>query len=609
MQMNRNTNSRFSIAPQVDIQRSTFDRSSTVKTSFNVGECVPFYLEEVLPGDTFKVKTSKIARMQTLKTPMMDDVFCDTYYFFVPNRLVWNHWRNFMGENTESAWIPETEYAIPQITAPSGGWAVGSIADYLGVPPLVEDLSVNALPFRAYALVMNEWMRDENLSDPLVIELGDSTVSGSNGTSYVTDVAKGGSPFIAAKTHDYFTSALPAPQKGPNVQINSSSLPAMFPVYTINEPNKHFIAGNKTDEGAFDAYKAAVNKSFPLMFETRDALKVNGSPDFANPKIMQVYNSLDGQYGLMAINGKSSSPYNTYLQANTGVNNHGYMDVDLSANANIWGSNSGMTPVNLIAESSGALTFTSINELRQAFQIQRFYEKCARGGTRYIEIIKSHFGVTSPDARMQRPEYLGGNRLNLNVRQITQTSSTTQDSPMGDVAGMSVTTDSHFDFDKSFTEHGYIIGIMVARYHHTYQQGLERTFNRKTMFDYYWPVFAHLGEQAILNKEIFATGTSTDDEVFGYQEAYADYRYKPNRVSGMMRSVSNTALDTWHLADDYESLPYLSDSWIREDKSNLDRVLSVTSAVSDQIFADILVSAKATRPMPLYSIPGLIDHF
>lgn len=608
--MNRNTNSRFSIAPQVDIQRSTFDRSSTVKTSFNVGECIPFYLEEVLPGDTFKVKTSKIARMQTLKTPMMDDVFCDTYYFFVPNRLVWTHWRNFMGENTESAWIPETEYAIPQITAPSGGWAVGSIADYLGVPPLVGDLSVNALPFRAYALVMNEWMRDENLSDPLVIELGDSTVSGSNGSSYVTDVAKGGAPFIAAKTHDYFTSALPAPQKGPDVTIPLIG-GGVLPVHTTSIANSYFYPKTGTVQEKKAAYTAAVKNSYPLGMETYPIFdKASPYPGVFSAQSGQEF----GDNKFIPLNGKSSSPYNAVLARSTTTQDHALANekLDQFDSSTVFQSGySSLIPVNLVADfqNSSGLQYSSINQLRQAFQIQRFYEKNARGGTRYIEIIKSHFGVTSPDARMQRPEYLGGNRLDLNVRQITQTSSTTQDSPMGDVAGMSVTTDSHFDFDKSFTEHGYIIGIMVARYHHTYQQGLERTFNRKTMFDYYWPVFAHLGEQAILNKEIFAQGTSTDDEVFGYQEAYADYRYKPNRVSGMMRSVSNTALDTWHLADDYSSLPYLSDSWIREDKSNLDRVLSVSSAVSDQIFADILVSAKATRPMPLYSIPGLIDHF
>lgn len=607
--MNRNSNSRFSIAPQVDIQRSTFDRSSSVKTSFNVGQCVPFYLEEVLPGDTFKIKTSKVARMQTLKTPVMDDVFLDTYYFFVPNRLVWTHWREFMGENTVSDWIPENTYTIPQITAPSGGWSVGTIADYLGIPTGVSNLSVNALPIRAYSLIVNEWFRDENLSDPLAIEFGDSTVSGSNGSTYTSDVAKGGLPFVACKTHDYFTSALPAPQKGPAVSLSVTGQSSELPVYTVKQPNVNFWDGKNTT-ASYNAYKTVVNKSYPLMYETYNAPKVTSTPDAVNPKIMQTGSrSLDGsQYGLIGLNGDASSPYQTYIQAGTGINYHGWNDQNLSSNA-FGSSNSGLTPVNLVAGVGDLFSVVTINDLRQAFQIQRFYEKCARGGTRYIEIIKSHFGVTSPDARMQRPEYLGGNRLALNVRQITQTSSTTESSPMGDVAGMSVTTDSHFDFDKSFTEHGYIIGICVARYHHTYQQGLERTWNRKTKFDYYWPVFAHLGEQAIFNKEIYAQGSSADAEVFGYQEAFADYRYKPNRVSGMMRTASASGLDTWHFADSYASLPYLSDSWIREDKTNVDRTLTVSSSVSDQIFADIYVTNKTTRPMPMYSIPGLIDHF
>lgn len=603
--MNRNSNSRFSIAPQVDIQRSTFDRSSTVKTSFNVGQLIPFYLEEVLPGDTFKVKTSKVARMQTLKTPMMDDLFLDTYYFFVPNRLVWSHWREFMGENTASEWIPSSTYTIPQISSPSGGWNVGTVADYLGVPPGVSNLSVNALPFRAYALICNEWFRDENLSDPLAIEFGDSTVSGTNGGTYTTDVAKGGLPFVACKTHDYFTSCLPAPQKGPDVEVSLTN--GALPVYTTAFPNEHYWDGTKSATG-LAAYETKVRHSYPLQFETEPIYRSRDT--YPAPKLFVTdgFQQSSVTNLVQRLNGVSESgDWYTGLFIRPEADEYGTLCnttlSDIADDANV----SSLVPVNLVA--GGNQAYTTINELREAFQIQRFYEKCARGGTRYIEIIKSHFGVTSPDARMQRPEYLGGNRLGLNVRQITQTSSTTESSPMGDVAGMSVTTDNHYDFDKSFTEHGYIIGVCVARYHHTYQQGIERTFNRKTKFDYYWPVFAHLGEQAVLNKEIYAQGSSADTGVFGYQEAFADYRYKPNRVSGMMRTVSSSGLDTWHLADTYNSLPYLSDTWIREDKFNVDRVLTVTSAVSNQIFADILVTNKTTRPMPLYSIPGLIDHF
>jgi hypothetical protein len=269
-----------------------------------------------------------------------------------------------------------------------------------------------------------------------------------------------------------------------------------------------------------------------------------------------------------------------------------------------------VAPSNLWAINSGNAVVATINQLRMAFQIQKLYERDARGGTRYIEILKSHFGVTSPDARLQRPEYLGGNRVPININQVIQQSGTGAgaDTPQGTVVGMSQTTDSNHDFMKSFTEHGYIIGVMVARYDHTYQQGIERHWSRKTRFDYYWPVFANIGEQAVLNKEIFAQGSTKDNEVFGYQEAWSDYRYKPNRVTGEMRSAYDQSLDVWHLADDYASLPSLSDSWIREDKNTVDRVLAVKSTVSDQLFADIYVSNRATRPMPMYSVPGLIDH-
>lgn len=554
--MNRNVESHFSLLPKADISRSQFDRSSSVKTSFDVGNVVPFYLDEVLPGDTFNVKTSKVVRMQTLLTPMMDNVYLDTYFFFVPNRLVWNHWKEFNGENTESAWLPTTEYEIPQITAPAGtGWQVGTIADYFGVPTGIGGLSVNALPFRAYALVMNEWFRDQNLTDPLVVPLDDATVAGVNSGAYITDVAKGGLPFVASKYHDYFTSCLPAPQKGPDVLLPVSANDKM-PVYPLT--TAHTTWPTDLDkfrvESLDHAHKGNV---YGTNFDSSVTYSTLGWSSFESPP-------------------ETKSPF--------------------------------VVPSNLYAivgEGMGA----TINQLRLAFQIQKLYEKDARGGTRYTEILKTHFGVTSPDARLQRPEYLGGNRIPININQIVQQSATTEGStPQGNPVGLSVTTDNHSDFTKSFTEHGFIIGVMVARYDHTYQQGLDRMFSRKSRFDYYWPVFANIGEQAVYNKEIFAQGTSEDDEVFGYQEAWADYRYKPNRVTGEMRSVYKTSLDVWHLADDYSELPSLSDSWIREDKTNVDRVLAVTSSVSNQLFADIYVENRCTRPMPMYSIPGLIDH-
>ncbi len=542
--MNRNVESHFALNPtRIDLSRSTFDRSASVKTSFNAGDIVPFFLEEVLPGDTFNVKSSKVVRMQTLLTPVMDNVYLDTYYFFVPNRLVWRHWKEFNGENTESAWIPETTYEVPQITAPANtGWSVGTIADYFGIPTGIPNLSVNALPFRAYALIMNEWFRDQNLSDPLVVPDDDATVVGVNTGNFVSDVAKGGKPYIAAKYHDYFTSCLPSPQKGPDVKI---------PV----------------GQGA----------NLPVIAMT------GGFANYAD------YKAAGGVSARTAVNGKDS----TYPA--TVASSQGTYD---------------FAPSNLFAIQSGDATAATINQLRLAFQIQKLYERDARGGSRYIEILKSHFGVTSPDARLQRPEYLGGNRVPITVNQVVQQSGTGSGSstPQGTVVGMSQTTDSHSDFIKSFTEHGFIIGVMVARYDHTYQQGLDRLWSRKDRFDYYWPVFANIGEQAVKNKEIYAQGNEQDDEVFGYQEAWADYRYKPNRVTGEMRSSYTQSLDVWHLADDYAQRPSLSDSWIREDKTNIDRVLAVQSSVSNQFFADVYVQNRATRPMPLYSIPGLIDH-
>lgn len=598
--MNRNTPSRFSEAPTVDIQRSRFERSCNIKTSFNVGELIPFYIDEVLPGDTFEVKTSKVFRMQTLKTPIMDSLWVDTYFFYVPNRIVWEHWANFLGENADSAWIPETEYNIPQLTAPSGGWDVGTIADYLGIPPEIEGLSVNALPFRGYAKIVDEWFKDQNLQDPVAINYGDSTVFGSNGDSYITDLVKGGKPFVAAKMHDYFTSCLPSPLKGPEIGIPVAQ-GAALPVYTLGEPNSLFQGD------VSNSYRDKVQASYPLFLDNVGRVGSTNAFYGFYPATLQGSNSQPERPffdNLVHANGV------TLVGRSIANNNNSLVNKTvLQSEGLTWSGASAYTPVNLVADGNALMQFTTINDLRQAFQIQRFFERQARSGSRYREIIASMFNVSIGDVRAMIPEYLGGNRLPLNVRQITQTSSNVEGQPLGDVAGMSVTNDNHFDFVKSFTEHGYIIGLMVARYKHTYQQGIEPTFLRKTKFDYYFPVFAHLGEQPVRNEFIFAQGTDTDKEVFGYQEAWADYRYKPDRVSGMMRSVSNSGLDTWHFADDYASLPSLSADWIKEDKSNVDRTLTVSSGVSNQIFADVLVTNHTTRPMPLYSIPGLIDHF
>lgn len=560
--MNRNVESHFALNPtRLDLNRSRFDRSSSVKLSFNVGDVVPFYVDEVLPGDSFQIRTSKVVRMQTLLTPLMDNIYLDTYFFFVPNRLTWEHWKQFNGENTESAWIPQTEYQVPQLTAPAEGWSVGTIADYMGIPTGVKNLSVNALPFRAYALIMNEWFRDQNLTDPLNIPVDDATVQGVNTGTYVSDVAKGGLPFKASKYHDYFTSCLPAPQKGPDVTIQTAQL-GNAPVVPMNKPVPKDLLNYP-----YNVYIPSGNSDFEAGYHAGSVHK----------------NAFGGAYWL---------------------SDTGSSGLDSTIDNGVVGY-----PANLWAQFDNTVSVATINELRTAFQIQKLYERDARGGTRYIEILKSHFGVTSPDARLQRPEYLGGSRVPININQVIQQSSTAEGTtPLGDTAAYSLTTDVHGDFMKSFVEHGFVIGVMVARYDHTYQQGIERFWSRKSRFDYYWPVLANIGEQAVLNKEIYAQGTAQDNEVFGYQEAWADYRYKPNRVAGEMRSTYAQSLDVWHLGDDYSQLPKLSDSWIREDKANVNRVIAVSDQNANQLFADIYIQNRTTRPMPLYSIPGLIDH-
>lgn len=559
MALNRNAESRFAVNPtHLDISRSRFDRTSTVKTSFNVGDLVPFYIDEVLPGDTFDVSTAKVVRMQPMVAPPMDDLFLDTYFFFVPNRLVWDHWKNLMGENDTTSWYPSVDYSVPQITSPTGGWNIGTIADYFGIPTGVGNLSVSALPFRCYAKIVNDWFRDENLVDPAVLTTGDATSQGTN-IGGLQAYELGGLPFVAAKYHDYFTSCLPSPQKGDPVTV---------PV---------------------------ANVSVPIDIPVTTSSNIVVPRNNATGMIMQNGGMVHSENGYFAYSGGSGMRFQT--------------EVDVDPLKTI--SDDVMVPVNLraIGNAVGSGFATSINELRMAFQMQKLLERDARGGTRYIEMIKSHFGVTSPDARLQRSEYLGGNRIRINVNQIVQQSATTEGStPQGNPVGLSVTHDNSDSFTRSFTEHGFVIGLMVARYPHTYQQGIERFWSRKTRFDYYFPVFANIGEQAVLNKEIYATGTSSDDKAFGYQEAWADYRYKPSRVSGEMRSAAQTSLDVWHFADFYDKLPTLSPDWIHEDKKNVDRVLAVSSSVSNQLWADIVISNRTSRPMPLYSVPGLIDH-
>lgn len=562
--MNRNQNDRFAYNPtNVDIQRSRFDRPSDLKTSFNAGDLIPIYIDEVLPGDTFQMKTSKLVRMSTLAAPIMDNIFLDTYFFFVPHRLVWDHWKNLNGENDNSPWADNTVYSVPQTVLTEGKYfPVGSVADYFGVPTEVPGISVSSLPFRSFAKIWNDWFRDENLQTPATVSLTDSNTSspGHQGTMWsnyeTTSIVRGLHLPPVAKYHDYFTSALPSSQKGPDVTIPLGTVAPVTPMLADVD-----------------------SKYYPMRDSTHyESLRFGKDTDLSN-----------------TFSSQSGAIFDTlgYLRKDAATS---------SATLEDWT----MTPLNLWANLEDA-TAASINQLRFAFQLQKMYEKDARGGTRYIEMIKSHFGVTSPDARLQRSEYLGGNRIPININQVVQNSETNT-TPQGNTTAYSLTVDTNVDFTKSFTEHGYIIGCCCVRYRHTYQQGLEKLWSRKIRTDFYLPVFANIGEQPILNKEIYMQGSSADDEVFGYQEAWAEYRYKPSRTSGMMRSTYAQSLDVWHLGDNYNALPMLSSSWIAEDKNNIDRALAVTSAVSHQFIADFHFDCRCTRPMPMYSIPGLIDH-
>lgn len=544
--MNRNSEYNFAQNPQVGVSRSRFQRNSDNKTTFNTGDLIPIYLDEVLPGDTHQVDVACVMRMATPIFPVMDNAFCDFYFFFVPNRLLWEHWKEFMGENKETAWTPKTEYSVPQVTAPEGGWEEGTLADYLGLPTKVEGISVSALPGRAYGLIYNEWFRNQNVTQPTLVEVTDATTKGKNDGSTTNDSAITlAKPLKAAKVFDYYTGALPEPQKGEPISLGLSD-----------------------------------GKVLPLLEDGTPAYKY--SP-----------------------NGFAFGQNNTWTNNTTGSETGQITSITSngSGNGNRYNDASGNQATVTLGININAVT---INQLRQAFQIQKLLEKDARGGTRYREVLREHFGVISPDSRMQIPEYLGGYRLPINVSQVIQTSSTDNTSPLGNTAALSVTTMNKSMFTKSFTEHGFVMGLAVVRTDQTYQQGIERMWSRKGRYDYYWPVLANIGEQAILNKEIYAQGSAKDEEAFGYQEAWADYRYKPSKVTGLFRSNAQQSLDAWHYAQDYSKLPTLSTEWMEQGEEEMKRTLAVQS--QPDFIADFYFMNKTTRCMPVYSIPGLIDH-
>ena len=569
--MNRNNERHFLQIPEMHASRTRFNRDQTILTTFDAGKLIPFFVDEVLPGDTFQVDTTAIIRMSTPKYPVMDDAFIDFYYFYTPDRILWNNFKHFMGEVEETPWMPTKTYAVPQIkingtdTKPAPDER--SILDYMGVPTKIKKpFTINALPIRAYVKIWNEFFRDQNVDNEAVLKSDDADVI-YNFTPEKTETLEndlqnavlGGNLLPVNKYHDYFTSCMPYPQRGPEVTLpmQGNAPVRAFIDTALTKEAKGYGTTTGTKNGAWeygrmvtDSEKARTLEGYPQQQIGNYfwASKTAGQPDYDK-----------GNYSLQA-----------------------YMGADLSA-----------------------VTAATINDLRQAVAVQQYYEALSRGGSRYREQVQALWDVTISDKTVQIPEYLGGGRYQVNVNQIIQTSGQQNENgtPIGETGAVSVTPIRESSFTKSFEEHGFVIGVACVRHNRSYQQGLERFWSRKDRLDYYVPQFANLGEQPVKKKEIMLTGNATDEETFGYQEAWADYRMKPNRVSGLMRSNATGTLDFWHYADIYSTVPTLSQEWMAEGKAEIARTIIVQN--EPQFFGAVRIANKTTRRMPLYSVPGL----